>query len=390
MRAKQFIIESLGGFKVKNNLTYLPLNQWVAQQQPQPKTQPEVDEAVGLNAPHRRVPDAELQDYLGRVKNKDKSNKSDYYTKPHVHASSLKYIANGTEIDMGSVRQIITKRPTELLKQNKKLEHSGGHGEVSFNTGLPALKGLAVDEDTGEFIFVDTCPGAGGCQSYCYVKGGFYIMFKGPWEKMSQTLNFLLNDPEGFEAQMASEIETLRAEYETPPAWQISIRWHDSGDFFSPQYMDMAVRIAKRFPSVKFYAYTKMGSAAAAQLPDNFIINWSEGANPEQRKIIKIHQQTTGRPIKKSEVVPKEMFSGKLTKDAAKQWQWKSPEIYDAFKNSLAAKYKIQPDTILTYDQMSQLPIGTEPKWNVVVKPGGDGDTSANRRDVIGTYLLYH
>lgn len=388
MRAKEFVLESnLSGFKVKNNITYMPIEQWVSQENQQ---QPEVDEAVGLGAPHRRVPDSELQDYLGRVKNKDKSDKSDYYTKPHVHASSLKYVANGTEIDTNSLRQIITKRPTELLKQNQKLEHSGGHGEVSFNTGLPALKGMAVDEETGEFIYVDTCPGAGSCQKICYVKGGFYIMFKGPWEKMSQTLNFLINDPKGFEEQMAAEIEALRAEYEAPPAWQINIRWHDSGDFFSPEYMELAVRMAKRFPTVKFYAYTKMANVATAQLPSNFITNWSEGAKPEQRKTVKIHQQQTGKAIKTSIVVPKEMFSGKLAKDANKQWQWTSPEVFNAFKNALATKYNIEPSTILTYDQMEKTPIGTEPKWNVIVKPGGDGDNSANRRDVIGTYLLYH
>lgn len=386
MRAREFVIESkLTGFKVKNHLTYMPLDQWVAQQ-----SEGEVDEAVGLSAPHRRVPDPELQDYLSRVKNKDKSDKSDYYTKPHVHASSLKYIANGTEIDMDDLRKIITKRPAELLKQNKKMEHSNGTGEVSFNTGLPALKGLAVDEDTGEFIFVDTCPGAGACQSYCYVKGGFYIMFKGPWESMSRTLNFLINDPQGFENQMAAEIEALRAEYEVAPAWQINIRWHDSGDFFSPEYLDLALRMAKRFPTVKFYAYTKMGSVATAQFPDNFIANWSEGAKPEQRKIIKIHQAKTGKQLKKSEVVPKEMFKGLLAKDANKQWQWTSPEVYAKFKASLAQKYNIDPGTILSYDEMEQVPVGTEPKWNVIVKPGGDGDTSANRRDVIGTYLLYH
>jgi len=410
MRAKQFIIESLGGFKVKNNLTYLPLNQWVAQQQPQPKTQPEVDEAIGLNAPHRRVPDAELQPYLQRVKNKDK-DKGDSFTKPYIHASSLKYLDNGTEIDMESVRQIITKRPTALLKQNKKLEHSSGTGEVIFNTGLPALKGLCVDEDTGEFVLVDTCPGAGACKTYCYVQGGFYIMFKGSWEKMSQTLNFLLNDPAGFEERMTSEIEKIRAEYEAPPAWKIKIRWHDSGDFFSPEYLDLAVRMAERFPTILFYAHSKMSMTQTRQLPTNFITKWSEGANPEQRQIIKIHQQTTGKPVGKSITVPKEMFSGMLVKDAAKQWQWKSPEIYEAFKNSLASTYKIDPNSIITYDQMmripepeptstqqqkqsngevKEVPVYAPAKWNVIVKPNSDGDNSAARRDVIGTYLLYH
>ena len=34
-------------------------------------------------------------------------------------------------------------------------------------------------------------------------------------------------------------------------------------------------------------------------------------------------------------------------------------------------------------------PIGPVKKYNVIVKPG-DGDDSANRSDVLGTYLLIH
>ena len=38
---------------------------------------------------------------------------------------------------------------------------------------------------------------------------------------------------------------------------------------------------------------------------------------------------------------------------------------------------------------MMALPIGSKPKWNVIVMPG-DGDNSANRNDVVGSYLLFH
>lgn len=36
---------------------------------------------------------------------------------------------------------------------------SSGPDTVFFDIGLPALKGLAVNEKTDEFIVVDTCPG---------------------------------------------------------------------------------------------------------------------------------------------------------------------------------------------------------------------------------------
>ena len=43
----------------------------------------------------------------------------------------------------------------------------------------------------------------------------------------------------------------------------------------------------------------------------------------------------------------------------------------------------------LIKDEMVTIPVGTEPNLNVIVKPG-DGDDSANRADVLGTYLLLH
>jgi hypothetical protein len=38
---------------------------------------------------------------------------------------------------------------------------------------------------------------------------------------------------------------------------------------------------------------------------------------------------------------------------------------------------------------MMKIPVGAEPKWNVIVMPGA-GDNSANRNDVTGSYLLFH
>ena len=54
----------------------------------------------------------------------------------------------------------------------------------------------------------------------------------------------------------------------------VSIRWHDAGDFFSDPYLKLAYDVAKTFPDVQFYAYTKMASVAASEKPNNFIINF--------------------------------------------------------------------------------------------------------------------
>jgi len=51
---------------------------------------------------------------------------------------------------------------------------------------------------------------------------------------------------------------------------------------------------------------------------------------------------------------------------------------------------KIDPDSIITYDQMLKIPEGPQPKWNVVIFPAGHGDRAANRLDVINSFLMFH
>ena len=105
------------------------------------------------------------------------------------------------------------------------------------------------------------------------------------------------------------------------------------------------------------------------------------------------------------------MFSDLLKKDGNRlvkgpsgEWQWNSPKDYETFKERMAAKYSIDPKSIITYDEMMKTPYGgggvgggvadgdrsfKRGIYNVIVKPG-DGDDSANRADVLGTYLLMH
>ena len=401
----------------------IPLQDFLAQ-----SAEEGVEEALKLDSPHTKVSDKDAADYFARVKadqmhraTKDKKKparaaaaqqdiaawkdippkrtqkelKKDYYTKPQVHGSSIKFIAGGHEIDTDSVKNIIMKRPTKFLKQNAKMEHSAGQVEVYYNVGLPALKGLAVDEETGEFVFVDTCPGAGECQSICYAKKGRYVMFKPSWENQSRVLNYLLNDPDGFTAALSQEIASVEAKNDKK-GFKTSIRWHDAGDFFSPAYIDVAANIARRFPNIKFYAYTKMGQAMLASMPPNYIWNWSEGAKSSERKIIRIHQEKNPQWQKKGGItVPKELFSSLTAykKDPDNpdtgKLDWHTPEAWEKFKAVLANHYKIDPNTIISYDQLTKIPPSNTPQYNVVIKPG-EGDISANRHDVIGTYLLQH
>jgi hypothetical protein len=81
MKAREFIFESaqttLGGFKVT------PLN--IEDQ--------DVDEAIGLNAPHRRMSRDELQGYANRIKTGTKTKKDRFNRKLGYSKTRLKRIA---------------------------------------------------------------------------------------------------------------------------------------------------------------------------------------------------------------------------------------------------------------------------------------------------------
>jgi len=311
---------------------------------------------------------------------------------PYVHNSNIA-IKNdvGQTYDTEKLKAAVMTRPKQILKMNAKMAKSAGEEAIFFDIGLPALKGLAVNEKTGDFIVVDTCPGAGACKVYCYAKKGGYIQYKDASMSQTKLLNYLINDPEGFKKQFKAELTSESAKAKKKNK-QIIVRWHDAGDFFSPDYLELAYSIAREFPDVKFYAYTKIASVATGAKPENFIINFSMGAAPEQEKKIDFGN------TKHSTVVPKPMFDkyalkddkGKLIRDEKNRLQFKSEDDLKKFKSDLAAKYGVPSSSVITYDELLTIPESDEVnKYNVIVRPG-DGDVSASRRDVKGTYLLIH
>ena len=398
-----------------NGLTIIDLEDFVEHGYPKNNEDAEEDdvleEADFGGAKTRVANDSEMQDYLGRIRNKQK-NKLDPYTMPYIHDKKIKIKnQNGEEYDLESLKNNIIKRPSSLLKKNEKMKHSNGTADQYYNVGLPALKGLAVNEETGEFVIVDTCPGAGACKTFCYAMKGSYIQYPDVFMKQTQTLNYLLNDPEGFAAQLVSEISKaieywdkfskkskLGKTEDGPIDVKVAIRFHDSGDFFSPEYMNMAWGVARQFPNNLFYAYTKVASVANDEnKPDNFVLNFSAGALSTQSKLVNIKGPTAR---KHSQVVPKDMFNdlilksgNKLVKSASGATQFTDAASWDAFKERLAKHYAISKQSILSYaefmDKKMSKTLGDEPQWNVVVAPG-EGDVSATDTSVIGTYLMFH
>ena len=354
-----------------------------------------LNEADFLGASTREVPDEEMSDYLKTTLAGEKTPKQ-RFDMPYVHASNIEIKdENEKPINVEALKALIKTRPTTLLKQNEKIQHSGG-GFVQFhNMGIPALKGLVVDERSNKFVVVDTCPGAGACKVYCYARKGGYIQFKHASLFLSKMLNFLVNDPVGFSDTLSREIESLVEKGEKKNIKHV-IRWHDAGDFFSPDYLALAYSIARKFPTVDFYAYTKMASVAQGEKPANFTINFSMGAKKEEERKIDFTQ------TKNSTVVPKEDFvdllksepgkgaKPKFVRDSKGRIDFKDESGLDILKDRMSKKYNVDKSSILTYDELTNTPeSGEVGKYNVIIRPG-DGDDAANRKDVLGSYLLIH
>jgi Gene product 88 len=355
-----------------------------------------MSEATALPASTRELKGQELTDYLDRIRNQDKK-KTDKYNLPYVHRSSVVgyYNAEGKKYDTDAIKKGLAQKPEKLLKKNEKMKHSDGAQEQFFNIGFAALVGIALDENTNELIVVNTCPGAGSCKVDCFAMKGGKVQFAGPWLSDGRILTYLLNHPGEFFNQLTQEI-TKEVAKGQKGGYSVSIRWHDAGDFFSPEYMDMAFKLAQSLPGVRFYAYTKVAAAAMAGKPANFIINWSEGASTGQEKQIKRTDPNLDK-TKNSRIVPSSLFYDLLVKDSKKnlvkgpagQWQV-IPDELPELKQRLADKYNISKNSILSYDEWNTKGKNNKSmKWNVIVAPG-EPDLTANDPGVLSTLLLKH
>lgn len=378
MRFRELMERTLGGFTVK------PL---------------EIEQSgiteLKLDAPQRRISRDELQGYADRIKTGTKTKRDKF--SPIIHGSNIRAIVKDdgeSEWDLDDLARQITTRPKKILGTNAKMEKSAVEGEIVYDLTLPALSGIVVDEDNGDFVEIKTCPGAGECQLFCYARKGGYVMFPASSMSAAQALNFLVNDPQGYMDTVDREITALKGRA-GKHGIDLVVRWHDAGDFFSKEYLDLAFDIARKHPDVKFYAYTKIADVATAEKPANFLINFSSGSKRGEEKKIEIYK-SQGNVSKEGVTVPKDMFfdliarqGNKLIKDAKGRTQFRDAAALEEFKQRLAKKYNVDLDSIITYDEMLDIPAGDKPRWNVIVQPGA-GDRAANRRDVITSFLMFH
>jgi hypothetical protein len=356
------------------------------------------NEAIKLDAPQKKWSRDDMQDYLTRIKTGTKTKQDRF--KPIIHGSNVKAITKddgGEEWDLDDLARQITTPPRAILGSNAKMSKSKEEGAITYDLTLPALSGIVVDEETGEFVEIVTCPGAGECQLYCYARKGGYVMFPASSMSAAQALNFLVNHPSDYMRMFDQEVKKTKGQADKHGI-KLLVRIHDAGDFFSKDYYNLMMDVARNNQDVKFYFYTKMGELATdSSAPPNVVSQFSPGAKSREVKTVQMTRDA-GKHVKDAVTLPKDMFrdlfvtdaKGKYVKDEKGRTQVKGEAEWNQFKQKLAATYKLDPDTIVTYDEMNRIPEGPKPKWNVVVFPAGHGDLGASRLDVSKQFLMFH
>lgn len=155
---------------------------------------------------------------------------------------------------------------TYMTVGNGKLMALCDEGRIVIGWGIPA-------SDT-------TCPNADECKFGCYAKSGRYLFAN---VKAKLDARYKLAESEDFVTTINGEISEIKTKN---PSKQVYVRIHDSGDFYSPEYVAKWFAIMRDNPEIKFYAYTKMvtmflGLESAGRIPDNFHIVYSYGGTED-------------------------------------------------------------------------------------------------------------
>jgi hypothetical protein len=176
--------------------------------------------------------------------------------------------------------KILSKiKPTNLIEFKPKTienEKSGAKAVKALQYTLPAFK-----SKIGEKV----CSGAGACAAYCYAAAGTYQYPLGTFKSEFSLMFSLSNEfVPVMRAHLLNLIKSMKNKY------FIMFRIHDSGDFYSANYLKKWIKIAKIFPNIYFYGYTKQVDLLPKILPPNFKFTQSFGGRNDVflSKLLKI------------------------------------------------------------------------------------------------------
>lgn len=175
--------------------------------------------------------------------------------------------------------QLLLQQTVNLIKQkyDKDLMELGPDYRLSDGNSKLKQSGIV----SFNLIPKTHCPLAGECADagYCYAMTGQQAFKSGV---IRRARAFLATLQEDFVQRMNEEVRrAIRRGFR-------AVRIHDSGDFYSLDYLLKWAEIARANPGVKFYAYTKSISLVVrAQgrglIPDNLRIIQSIGGKEDRR-----------------------------------------------------------------------------------------------------------
>lgn len=157
---------------------------------------------------------------------------------------------------------------------NSKLEKTSGGKYRVLGFGIPADHNFSHDGAS-----LNTCPAALACRAVCYAKQGTY-RFKNVIAARQHNLDLSLSDT--FVARIVSDLYTLTTKSAKTRKPYNVVRLHDSGDFYSQAYLNAWGMIARTFPDVIFYAYTKSLHLDMSGIPSNLRITQSLGGRHDR------------------------------------------------------------------------------------------------------------
>ena len=180
----------------------------------------------------------------------------------------------------------------------------------------------------------------------------------------------------GFRYKMIDEIKSKKADI---------LRWHDSGDFMSPEYLEVALDIARATPNVIHYAYTKMiSNVKGSEVPPNFHFTFSVDDEAPENDLIDLKND------KHSIVVPVDVTKDLTIKNKDdKKVRYRSDEDKDEVKNRISKRYNVPKEKLVTYDELTNSDEIIGDRKYVIVLPK-EGDMGAVRKDILGIFLIMH
>lgn len=328
------------------------------------------------------------------------------YEIPRIHgkiviagSGAVKKFINDIKFGTGYIDTRGKWQPDSIVGSNEKMEKSGNNNHLFVKVGLPAFRGIIFDEEKKKFFVVNTCPGAGECVRFCYALKGGYVQGHVAFLKPTKALNLLINHPDKFREQLKNELRKIcqytEAYHDTNNS--VTVRYNESGDFFSTKYMKIANDVMKELQSepipkyehpgyrISATAYTKLSSVMNAEELDAIELTFSDTAKKGEIEKLKNPEGTRIASLLRKNEFTK--FFNKVPGAGRRLLITNSG--MEKLKQSIAQKRGIPLENIKSYQEIMQTPIANEKKYYVIVLSGA-GDDAVSRPDVKEVILGEH